>query len=569
MSELNRREYTKWLLNAMGEGKYKAIGYLELRLPSGNSTARGFTDDEVKQFQDKGLTVYGIYVYNNKLLLKHYNNNISLLNSLGVTTYQEFIEKLVKPENLQASGDWNCLADVAYGDRGFYLSRCKSTKVVIDPDVKRYLEDSFRNALITLSQNPVRLNKLLKSFFEPKYVRIVSNNIQGGVKNLTTQDDTDIYNTAFKGIPTLKDDEWEKKRAIERGELRHKIVIQQTSVSKNIKDEKTPTVWLDYGAAEGDIAIQTHKELQRNKPIDYVRGFAVDVKEWHGHSNLSSIKDVKNLSAIKLDESLLSFSEGYDLLPFILDKSVNVIFIEMVLHHLTEKDKKRVYGTFYRILADDGIVVVREHGPKTEEDIAIIQVQHAIYGVKEAEATGSKNPGDDYLNSAYAEYLSKEAWWNEWNNNGFIPSDLEGQYDWNLSKVHGQASTFYSILKKNLQLNIVISSCWFDGYSSDRRDIMAGKVGQDLIKIYPKLNLTENFYDLEIDPEVGNFIMTTLGRKYDDFYIKNRIASGLSSLQLILHHGVNPVSFISSLLKQFFPGESIQQLLLTGICKEN
>lgn len=434
--------------------------------------------------------------------------------------------------------------------------------------------------LSVLNKDFNKLSKVLKSFFVGKNLKRVQNGIFNGI--IAGHDDATIYNNVLKGVETVKDIEWEKKRALERGTLRNQIIKQNINIES--LDRLT---WMDYGAAEGDIAIETHKEFIKIKGENNVRGFAVDVKEWHGHSNLESIKGTKNLSAIKLSEQLLKFDEKYDLLPFVLSNSVDIIFIEMVLHHLDFKSRKRIYRTFHRILSKDGIIVVREHGPNNPVDEAFIHVQHAMYGVKEAETKGSTTPGTDFFNEYYAEYLSLGKWTSEWKNFDFSVNKVQGKYEYDISSIFGNASTFYSILKKNsintqtvtvnpflgniteYISNVPLSFCWkYDVHEWTETRESIGKW------IYRKTNILQNnmlqfvITDLQqyypemktlniVESDIYNNVTSELSKNFDDFEIKNAIASKLSSLQLIITWKMSPISVLIS----NFPSDHYNNIL--------
>ncbi len=110
----------------------------------------------------------------------------------------------------------------------------------------------------------------------------------------------------------------------------------------NIKDK----VVGDLGCGTGFVSLALANEASIVFSIDNSRNMLKEL------STAASKKDYKNIYPIKSSLDNLA----------IFDESLNVVFINMALHHI--KDAKKAISEMYRVLKKDGIVIisdVREH----------------------------------------------------------------------------------------------------------------------------------------------------------------------------------------------------------------
>ncbi|WP_409069432.1 class I SAM-dependent methyltransferase [Clostridium sp. FAM 1755] len=110
----------------------------------------------------------------------------------------------------------------------------------------------------------------------------------------------------------------------------------------NIKDK----VVGDLGCGTGFVSLALANEASIVFPIDNSRNMLKEL------STAASKKDYKNIYPIKSSLDNLA----------IFDESLNVVFINMALHHI--KDAKKAISEMYRVLKKDGVVIisdVREH----------------------------------------------------------------------------------------------------------------------------------------------------------------------------------------------------------------
>ena len=285
---------------------------------------------------------------------------------------------------------------------------------------------TIENSLRLLAGNTSTLQKLLQTFVRDP--QAACRQIKTGL--ISQLPESQIYKDVVTTESRIKDSTWLQKRAQSRAQLRLTIL-------RDLQIQ--PRTYLDYGAGEGDITIETQRLLTADTSPDLgISGYAVDVAEWHGHQNLAASSDF-NIANITLDPTLLKFDRVYDLLPFIPDQSLDVVFVEMVLHHLPQTVKNRLYRTLHRTLSPVGCVIIREHGPVTPIQTAYIHAQHGLYGALEASQT--------FFSSYYAEYQSREAWVGEWRAMDFLVRPLKGAIQW-LNTPFGEASTFYTVLQK-------------------------------------------------------------------------------------------------------------------------
>ena len=284
---------------------------------------------------------------------------------------------------------------------------------------------TIENSLRLLAGNTPTLQKLLQTFVQDP--QTACRQIKTGL--ISQLPESQIYKDVVTTESRIKDSTWLQKRAQSRAELRLKILREL---------QIRPRTYLDYGAGEGDITIETQRLLTAHRPDLTISGYAVDVAEWHGHQNLAASSDFR-IANITLDPTLLKFGRFYDLLPFIPDQSLDVVFVEMVLHHLTPAVKNRLYRTLHRTLSPLGCVIIREHGPVTPIQTAYIHAQHGFYGALEASQT--------FFSNYYAEYQSREVWIEEWRAMDFVVRPLSGGIQW-LNQPFGEASTFYTVLQR-------------------------------------------------------------------------------------------------------------------------
>lgn len=152
---------------------------------------------------------------------------------------------------------------------------------------------------------------------------------------------------------------------------------------------------LDFGANQGEIATA----LARRFDIDKSSCFAIDVENWFGTKKIVG------------ENPLVTFVlTRTNLLPF-ANAKFDFITCLQVLHHLD--DPMLTLSELYRVLAPDGILLVREHEADSDKTRALIDVEHSLFEMVQ------KEPEFDYLQNYRADYFSRGELQNIMKSSGF------------------------------------------------------------------------------------------------------------------------------------------------------
>jgi ubiquinone/menaquinone biosynthesis C-methylase UbiE len=153
--------------------------------------------------------------------------------------------------------------------------------------------------------------------------------------------------------------------------------------------------YIDFGAGSGSITKEFHK-LVPNRT-----GYAIDIETWSNKKNLSDIVNINGLTPILLNpnEKLL-----LDCIP---NHSIDVIFIDYVIHHIQDTDQ--LYRVIHNKLKYNGVVIVKEHDIDNDKKKDAIILEHMFYSAIE----NSDVP-------LYENYKSMKEFRDEWNNFAFI-----------------------------------------------------------------------------------------------------------------------------------------------------
>lgn len=124
-------------------------------------------------------------------------------------------------------------------------------------------------------------------------------------------------------------------------------------------DDFMPKSVLDIGAGQGIIAQSVGQYFQLPKPVVY----GIDLQPI----------DNPNITVLQYD--------GKSLVP-LPDKSVDLILLMSVLHHIDPDNRRHVLSEVSRLLSDDGRVVMREHdSDETYEFRIYLQFVHYVFYV--------------------------------------------------------------------------------------------------------------------------------------------------------------------------------------------
>jgi ubiquinone/menaquinone biosynthesis C-methylase UbiE len=119
---------------------------------------------------------------------------------------------------------------------------------------------------------------------------------------------------------------------------------------------------LDFGGADGCFASELQKEYQQNEV------YSLDLKDWLSKHYESKYENVKYLYADLEDYNIPLQQE-----------SIMCITSIQVLHHVP--NVKEVLGEWFRVLSNDGYIMIREHDCCNYEDELLIDLEHLLYEI--------------------------------------------------------------------------------------------------------------------------------------------------------------------------------------------
>jgi hypothetical protein len=244
--------------------------------------------------------------------------------------------------------------------------------------------------MLKQTYNAGNLPELIKSFFPEQSVQTVIQYVSQHIH----MDDEALIKATLKIFPMFKmTTTWRSQRAEKSAFIRF-----QSLHNLGIKDIQSLT-FVDYGAGEGDIM-----KVFVNKYATKGHGYGIDVASWHDHDNLQALTDNPRLTPIFIKDVKSSKNNQveYNKIP---TGTVDIFFINMVLHHLTREQRVDLYRLVYRVLKPTGMIVIKEHDAESQMSINIIHLQHLFY-----------NNGNHV---EMGDYKSKSAWRDELQSMGF------------------------------------------------------------------------------------------------------------------------------------------------------
>jgi ubiquinone/menaquinone biosynthesis C-methylase UbiE len=285
-----------------------------------------------------------------------------------VNIYYSFIQRLKKFENqylIHSLFEQSNFQKLFNYPQTWSLSQVKSIQ---DKNVLEYVVGKF---LFGKQRNIVE-NKILKSL----------------IKDYSDQDDLTFYNECQR---YYKHSEFD--RSIARVKELDKLNIWSLIKTENIKDIK----YLDFGGGDGQNAFAIANKLKCKKGDVFVS----DIQSWFGNENVQKYKDLLTYRYLK------TFY-----LPF-EDNTFNFITMFQVLHHIREYNY--TVKELYRILKDDGILLIREHDCINDTVATLIDIEHSLF-----EISGKVNVDYSYLQEYYAHYFSKKELYDLLHSVGFV-----------------------------------------------------------------------------------------------------------------------------------------------------
>lgn len=197
--------------------------------------------------------------------------------------------------------------------------------------------------------------------------------------NLKTGTDIKIFNDLVKLIKhpeNLYSVESDTQRAC------HKWRIIKSHLTKRIHS------YLDMGGNVGNTAMVFGRKIFK---LPKEKTFVVDIDEWAGEK------------WVPRDD--ITFIH-YDKMATIPDRSIDMISAFHTLHHIPSADYPKIMKEFYRILSNDGCIVLYEHNCEKHQWAGVIDIEHAIFDV----VVSKKITFDKFVKIHYAKYLSINKW---------------------------------------------------------------------------------------------------------------------------------------------------------------
>lgn len=203
---------------------------------------------------------------------------------------------------------------------------------------------------------------------------IVSNNNKNTIKKLA------IKQRNYGVINTLYSKEYNKKRAD----------IIYNNIKKYINIDVNS--FLDFGGGSCDISYYLGNYFKAKNV------YCIDIEEWvdikfNRRKNVTFMTDTKNIK----------------------DKTIDLILVSHVLHHIPDDEIKVIIKEFSRILSSNGIIVLKEHNSTSEEFDKLLDMQHMIYDTVITQTTNYNT----FVKKFYSNYKNIQEW-NKLFNNFYI-----------------------------------------------------------------------------------------------------------------------------------------------------
>jgi ubiquinone/menaquinone biosynthesis C-methylase UbiE len=274
-------------------------------------------------------------------------------------------------------------------------------------------------------------------WYNDKYI---ASRLDKDLKNLvndTRLNDIQIYNK----INELYKRNKPKETGFDRGQFRYNE-LNKLGLLNNL-EKNDYTTYLDFGGGIGDVSSSIAKNLKLKKE----NSFVTDIQNWLGKEHTDEY--VKYITYRYLKTNYLPFEEG----------TFNLITCLQVLHHIP--DKKYTISELRRVINSNGILIVREHDCRNDQDRTLIDIEHSLH------AYAVDEQGIDYFQNYHDKYMSKEELAYLMNEGGF---DLVKTFP-----EKGLTRYYYSVWKPSGKgdgpLVSKATRSWADDVSSDEEDV--------------------------------------------------------------------------------------------------
>jgi 2-polyprenyl-3-methyl-5-hydroxy-6-metoxy-1,4-benzoquinol methylase len=179
----------------------------------------------------------------------------------------------------------------------------------------------------------------------------------------------------------------EKKRGNGEYEVaRKRARIKDIENFTGLFDKNSIKTYLDIGCGDGSLTSAIGHTLFKLKKENII---GVDVDIWAGHKHASTVDD------------LITFRKIEKPGVFNVDSnSIDVITINMVLHHITNDVLEQTMSEIARCLKQNGTIFFRDHDSPNHMFDGLINIEHGIFAV----ALEQLQTGATFQKTYYGEY---------------------------------------------------------------------------------------------------------------------------------------------------------------------
>ena len=216
--------------------------------------------------------------------------------------------------------------------------------------------------------------------------------------------------------------------------------------------------FVDFGGGSCDISYYFGSHIKAKNV------YCVDIDEWVGkkwkrNNKVTFMKDMKSLP----------------------DKSIQCILTSHTLHHIPDTEIHTIIQEFYRILSDDGYIILQEHNSPNTKCNELLYIQHMLYDTVVSQTIDF----DTYQKEFYSNYKSLDTWNTFFSNFYGIKYIPTKAYDNTYIAIYQKIGNLYSnknnINKSKLQISEQGSySVTHKGDAKKTADIIESYFGKDI-----------------------------------------------------------------------------------------
>lgn len=229
--------------------------------------------------------------------------------------------------------------------------------------------------------------------------KVVSSDIMKTIENVIAKKMTSkqvLDYLASKVTPENKrDDKYDKARKQAR--------IRDIENYIGLLDKEKIETYLDIGCGDGKITSAIGHVLFGLEKKSII---GIDIESWAGHEHASSVDDSITFRKIA-KPGVFPVESG----------TIDVITINMVLHHIPEQVFEQTMLEIHRCLKAGGTIFLREHDSPNHMVDSLINIEHGIFEV----VLEQLSSGEKFQKSYYGKYKPRRDWVDMFIAFGFTP----------------------------------------------------------------------------------------------------------------------------------------------------